>query len=187
MSNNTGKRSVLVIDDDETTRQLVIAYLTRAGYVVNESPGSLEALRAIGETPPDLVLADIHMPGLDGFGLLSALRAQDHTAKIPIILMTAHADHSVFRRAMKLGADDFLTKPLEREELLDSVAARFARFAHVAPQAPVQMPAPVVPEAPDDSATMRITDYKLVRKIAEGGMSSIYLADQVSTGIRVVL
>lgn len=187
MSNNTGKRSVLVIDDDETTRQLVIAYLTRAGYVVNESPGSLEALRAISETPPDLVLADIHMPGLDGFGLLSALRAQDQTAKIPIILMTANADHSVFRRAMKLGADDFLTKPLEREELLDSVAARFARFAHLAPQAPVQTPAPVVPQAPDDSATMRITDYKLVRKIAEGGMSSIYLADQVSTGIRVVL
>ncbi len=181
------KKAVLVIDDDETTRQLVVAYLTRAGYHVIQSPGSLDALRVIGEAPPDLVIADIHMPGLDGFGLLSALRAQDQTARIPIILMTAHADHSVFRRAMKLGADDFLTKPLEREELVDAVAARFARFTHLVPQAHTPAPAPTAQEAPDDSATMRITDYKLVRKIAEGGMSSIYLADQLSTGIRVVL
>ena len=186
-------KRILVIDDDPVVRKLASLYLTRAGCGVEECAGGIEALTVIGANPPDLILCDIHFPGLDGYGLLSALRAQSATASIPVILMTAHADHSGFRKSMKLGADDYLTKPLDREELIDAVRARLARagLTDVPPASTTtsvsSTPAPSGQAAEDIQAVTRLTDYKLVRKIAEGGMSSIYLADQKSTGRRVVL
>ncbi len=175
---------ILVIDDDDAVLKLTSLYLSRAGYHVEECLDSMKALGIISSSLPDLVLCDIHLPGLDGYGLLSALRAQPATEALPVIMMTAHADHPGFRKSMKLGADDYLTKPLDREELLDAVAARLARVR--ASAAPVAPPAPEQ-DAENLSAVTRLTDYKLVRKLAEGGMSSIYLADQKSTGQRVVL
>ncbi len=187
-------KKILVIDNDPVVRQLASLYLTRAGYRVEECAGGIEALKVIGANRPDLILCDIYLPGLDGYGLLSALRAQPATASVPVILMTARADHSSFRKGMKLGADDYLTKPLDREELLDAVRARLAR-AGLTGMPPVTSssssvtspPAQADDAAEDFSAVTRLTDYKLVRKIAEGGMSAIYLADQKSTGRRVVL
>ena len=208
---------ILAIDDDDAVLKLVSLYLTRAGYDVEECAGSMEALAAIAVRPPDLILWDIYLPSLDGFGLLSALRAQPATSNIPVIMMTARADHQGFRKAMKMGADDYLTKPLNREELVDAVRARLARAgteptagitaatgrASVTGSASAHTPAPAAVAAPVSAATptppppasaeqdvsrvTRLTDYMLVRKIGEGGMSAIYLADQKSTGRRVVL
>lgn len=178
---------ILIIDDDDATLKLASLYLSRAGYHTGECLDSMQALAAIASNPPDLVLCDIHLPGLDGYGLLSALRAQPGTEALPVILMTAHADHPGFRKGMKLGADDYLTKPLDREELIDAVAARLARASASNPTVAVAAAAEPAPESDDLSRVTRLTDYKLVRKIAEGGMSSIYLADQKSTGRRVVL
>ncbi len=182
-------KKILVIDDDAAVLKLVSLYLTRAGYHVEECAGSMEALAAIGANPPGLILCDIYLPGLDGYGLLSALRAQPATADIPVILMTARADHTSFRKGMKLGADDYLTKPLDRDELIDAVHARLARAgaATIAARTGITEPEPGGHSAEDLSAVTRLTDYKLVRKIAEGGMSTIYLADQKSTDRRVVL
>ena len=182
-------KKILVIDDDAAVLKLVSLYLTRAGYHVEECAGSMEALAAIGANPPGLILCDIYLPGLDGYGLLSALRAQPATADIPVILMTARADHTGFRKGMKLGADDYLTKPLDRDELIDAVHARLARAGAVtiAARTGITEPEPGGHSAEDLSAVTRLTDYKLVRKIAEGGMSTIYLADQKSTDRRVVL
>ena len=197
--------TILAIDDDDAVLKLVSLYLSRAGYNVEECAGSMQALAAIAARPPDLILCDIYLPGLDGYGLLSALRTQPATANIPVILMTVRADHQGFRKAMKLGADDYLTKPLNREELIDAVRARLARAGieptagiasatGMAPAAtPTRTPAPAATPAPPASATddvsriTRLTDYTLVRKIGEGGMSAIYLADQKSTSRRVVL
>ena len=186
-------KKILVIDDDAAVLKLASLYLTRAGYRVEECGGSMEALTVIGANPPDLILCNIYLPGLDGYGLLSALRAQPATAGTPVILMTARADHSSFRKGMKLGADDYLTKPLDREELVDAVHARLARAgaatiaARTGISAAITEPVPGSHSAEDLSAVTRLTDYKLVRKLADGGMSAIYLADQKSTGRRVVL
>ena len=177
-------KRILVIDDDIGALKLASVYLSRAGYTVEQSPGSMEALGAIAANPPDLILSDIYLPALDGYGLLSALRAQPATENIPVILMTARADHDGFRRSMKLGADDYLTKPLDRDELLDAVHARLRRAGKLNGAEPLPAPQPL---ADDLSGMVRLTDYKLVRKIAEGGMSAIYLADQKSTKRRVVL
>ena len=207
-------KRILIIDDDDAILKVASLYLSRAGYSVEECPGSMEALALIGTNPPDLILSDIYLPGLDGYGLLSALRAQPATEDIPVILMTARADHEGFRRGMKLGADDYLTKPLDRDELLDAVQARLRRAGKLggAEQVPAsqgairaptsresaatssssRVPAPTptptpAPAAEDVRLFTRLTDYTLVRKIAEGGMSAIYLADQKSTQRRVVL
>ncbi len=210
-------KRILVIDDDDAVLKLASLYLSRAGYGVEQCAGSMEALGLIASNPPDLVLSDIYLPALDGYGLLSALRAQPATENIPVILMTARADHDGFRRSMKLGADDYLTKPLDRDELLDAVQARLKRAgklngseplpasqaaasirADTAPVPPATRPAaafrtpastPIAPLSADDGigGVARLTDYTLVRKIAEGGMSVIYLADQKTTKRRVVL
>lgn len=175
---------ILIVDDDEATRKLASLTLQRAGYDIGEYQGSIEALGAVGSNPPALVLSNIALSGVDGFGLLSALRARPDTANMPVILMTLRSDHAEFRKAMKLGADDYLTKPLDRVELVDAVRARLARVRAGAPPAAAPNPTP----APADlKAVIRLTDYTLVRKIAEGGMSAIYLADQKSTARRVVL
>ena len=190
---------ILVIDDDDVTLKLVTLHLTRAGYAVEECVDGIRALSAITMAPPDLIISDVQMPVLDGYGLLSALRAQPATEAIPLILLTANADHEGFRKSMKLGADDYLTKPVDRQELLDAVAARLARAragaaagarsgdGSNAPAASTAPAATPTPPADDVSKFTRLTDYTLVRKVAEGGMSSIYLADQKSTGRRVVL
>ncbi len=210
-------KRILVIDDDDAVLKLASLYLSRAGYGVEPCAGSMEALGLIASNPPDLILSDIYLPALDGYGLLSALRAQPATENIPVILMTARADHDGFRRSMKLGADDYLTKPLDRHELLDAVQARLKRAGKLNGSEPLPTsqaaastpanattvspgalpaaasrttaPAPIAPPpASDDmSGVARLTDYTLVRKIAEGGMSVIYLADQKTTKRRVVL
>ena len=197
---------ILVIDDDEIARSMVSMYLTRAGYAVEEAVDGLEALEQVSSQPPALIVCDIQMPGLDGYGLLSALRTQSVTEAIPLIFLTGHADHQGFRKSMKLGADDYLTKPVDRQELLDAVASRLTRASAAASAgargpgpadaakviARTRTPAP--PPAGEDQASgeevsnfTRLTDYKLVRKLAEGGMSSIYLADQKSAKRQVVL
>ena len=190
---------ILVIDDDDAALKLVTLHLSRAGYAVQEAVDGIRALGAIAASPPDLIISDVRMPGLDGYGLLSALRTQPATEAIPMILLTAHADHEGFRRSMKLGADDYLTKPVDRQELLDAVAARLARAragaaARARPSetggyATLATASQLPQTAPEEDASKftRLTDYTLVRKLAEGGMSAIYLADQKSTGKRVVL
>jgi eukaryotic-like serine/threonine-protein kinase len=210
---------ILVIDDDDAALKLVTQHLSRAGYAVQECVDGIRALGAIATSPPDLIVSDVQMPELDGYGLLSALRAQPATEAIPFILITESADHEGFRKGMKLGADDYLTKPVDRQELLDAVSARLARARAAARRAIAAggglsstgsfsgMSAGTgstaaastggtpgagsggAPAASDNDARAftRLTDYTLVRKLAEGGMSSIFLADQKSTQRRVVL
>jgi CheY-like chemotaxis protein len=76
---------------------------------------------------PDLIICDVMMPELDGYGVLAALRQDPATATIPFIFLTAKADKVDLRQGMELGADDYLTKPFTTEELLGAIASRFAK------------------------------------------------------------
>lgn len=116
------KNRILVVDDDEDVVTLLRHHLSSAGYKVQHALGGLEGLQlAIGEAP-DLIVSDILMPELDGFGLLAALRANTSTCAIPIVFLTILDDEESLARAMRLGVDDYLTKPVRREALLTSVA-----------------------------------------------------------------
>jgi PAS domain S-box-containing protein len=111
---------VLVADDNADMRQYLIRLLAEA-YEVQAVADGLTALAAARESPPDLVLADVMMPELDGFGLLRELRADPRTATVPVVLLSARAGEESRVEGLAAGADDYLVKPFSARELLARV------------------------------------------------------------------
>lgn len=111
------KRKILVVDDLDDNRRLLGELLEESGYLVSEARDGQQALEAIQADRPDLVLLDLLMPIMDGFGVLAALK-QQHGTFLPVIVVTALVDQEVRLRALALGAHEFLAKPIDRTELL---------------------------------------------------------------------
>jgi len=109
---------VLVVDDDATNRELVEAYLADLGYAVRQARDGIEALERIVAEEPDLVLLDIEMPRMDGLTLCRQLKSDATQRLIPIVLITALNDRATRLKGLEAGADDFLTKPFDAQELL---------------------------------------------------------------------
>jgi len=118
---------ILIAEDEPSLRENLLWMLELEGYTVCVACDGQEAYAMALQELPDLVLTDVMMPNLDGYGLIKALRSHTSTATVPIVMLTAKADRSDVRTGMNLGADDYLTKPYRREELLDAVRARLAR------------------------------------------------------------
>jgi len=116
--------SILVVDDDPVVLDYIRLHLATADFDVRIASSATEAFIAIREEIPDLILSDISMPNIDGFDFLARLRADPVTEKIPFIFLTQHADADVMRRGMQLGANDFLSKPIRRAELLNAISGR---------------------------------------------------------------
>jgi PAS domain S-box-containing protein len=114
---------ILLTDDNADMRDYVRRLLTQSGYEVEAVSDGLAALRAARERTAALVLSDVMMPGLDGFGLLRELRADERTRDVPVILVSARAGEEERIRGMEAGADDYLTKPFSARELLARVEA----------------------------------------------------------------
>jgi DNA-binding response OmpR family regulator len=112
---------VLILDDDRTMLELLRVHLKAVGHVVRIAPDAADGIRAILSDPPELILSDIGMPYLDGIELLRALRSDPATRKIPVIFLTGRTDDDTLVKARQLGADDFLTKPIQVEDLLSSI------------------------------------------------------------------
>jgi CheY-like chemotaxis protein len=104
---------VLVVDDDYATRILCSRVLQHEGYHVLEATNGQEGLELALEQAPDVVLLDISMPVLDGFGLAAALRADERTRDLPLIFVTAEADPVIKAKAFETGARGFITKPFD--------------------------------------------------------------------------
>src|SRR5205814_9262612 len=107
---------ILAVDDTPQNLRLLEAFLSRDGYEVVTAASGDEALRAIAERPPDLVLLDILMPGMDGYELTRRLRASPDTSFLPVVLMTASMEQDRVR-ALESGDDDFIPKPVSQHEL----------------------------------------------------------------------
>jgi len=117
-------KTILVIEDNEDVRENLEEILELYGYtVVLAEDGKVGVEKAI-EHQPDLILCDVMMPRLDGFGVLNILTKKPETASIPFIFLTAKAEKADFRRGMNLGADDYVTKPFYKDELLSVVETR---------------------------------------------------------------
>jgi DNA-binding response OmpR family regulator len=123
---------VLVADDDEDILQLLSFRLERAGYEIVQARTGVEALRLALELRPSLAILDVMMPGLDGFEVTRALRANDETKAMPIILLTARAQATDVSGGMAAGADDYVKKPFDARDLKDRVD-RLLRPRLVAP------------------------------------------------------
>ena len=118
---------ILVIEDDSTQRLLTCSVLRSAGYEVTEAVNGSEGLSMARTTPPDLIVCDVMMPGLNGYELVIALKSDAEMATIPVILLTAMSKRSHVRIGMTSGADDYLYKPFRATELRQSVEALLAK------------------------------------------------------------
>ncbi|MDB5875149.1 MAG: domain S-box protein [Ramlibacter sp.] len=109
--------TILIVDDEIQNRKLLETLLRPEGYITKSAANGEEALTAIAQQLPDLILLDIMMPGIDGYQLASILKAAPATSRIPIIMITALVDRDARLAALKAGAEEFLTKPVDRAEL----------------------------------------------------------------------
>jgi putative two-component system response regulator len=107
----------MVVDDEALNRKLITAMLTPQGYQVIQAVDGRDCLRKIQENPPDLILLDIMMPEVNGFEVVKSLKAEEKFSLIPIVMVTALGDVNDRVQALEVGADDFLTKPVDRMEL----------------------------------------------------------------------
>jgi CRP-like cAMP-binding protein len=123
----TFMKKILVIEDNADVRENLVEVLALSGYdVVSAEDGKVGVLKAQTEAP-DLILCDIMMPELDGYGVLHILGRQAKTADIPFVFLTAKAEKEDFRRGMSLGADDYITKPFDNMTLLKSIETRLVK------------------------------------------------------------
>lgn len=158
-------KTILVIEDTPAMRENIAEILELATYEVVQAANGKEGIERARQTRPDLILCDITMPDLDGFGVLHILRKDPTLADVPFIFLTAKADTTDFRVGMNLGADDYITKPFDDLTLLGAVELRLKKGAG----------APTDPAAPPTSID------NLMRAILDETDARESLCDHYST------
>jgi two-component system sensor histidine kinase/response regulator len=126
---------ILVIDDEDWLREMVQLALEQKGFEVVQAESGAVGIELARNQLPDLILCDVNMAKMDGYGTLTSLRADPATAAIPFILMTGLADNAGMRHGMELGADDYLPKPFTLEGLYGAVEARLRKLQTVRQEA----------------------------------------------------
>lgn len=120
-------KKILLIEDDVTVRENTAELLELSNYEVVTAPDGKKGVDKAKEEIPDIIVCDIMMPELDGYDVLSRLSEDSTTKGIPFIFLSAKTEHKDVRRGMDLGADDYLTKPFEEEDLLSAIESRLAK------------------------------------------------------------
>src|SRR4051812_3141882 len=112
--------TILIVDDDESIRELLRLHLSSAGYSVNVAEDAIAAGYMVLRDPPDLIISDVNMPHMDGFQFIAALKSDKSIPNIPVIFLTSmdEGDH----RGKEVGAVGYLTKPVRSDRLLSMVA-----------------------------------------------------------------
>ncbi len=127
---------IVVLEDDTATRRLICAVLKKAGHEVTDVDNGAEGLLTVMAEQPDVVISDVEMPKMTGFEVLQNVRLEPEIADTPFILLTSLASRADMRKGMVQGADDYITKPFEPAELIESVNAQLGRLAHRRGQKP---------------------------------------------------
>ena len=115
-------RRILVVEDNDMNMQLVEFLLEEGGYEIVKATSGEEALAIThNENPPDLILMDIHLPGMDGLSVVRAIKAEKRTSGIPILALTAHAMRGDKDRFLEAGCDGYISKPIDVKTFLGSI------------------------------------------------------------------
>ena len=118
------KRTILVVDDMSQIRNILSFSLRKEGYEIKVASNGKDALKyALGDKPPDLIILDIMMPGMDGYEVIKKIRASDTTKDIPIIFLTAKAQKKDVQRGIEVGCNDYVVKPFKMGDLRQKIAA----------------------------------------------------------------
>jgi len=121
-------KTILIIEDNEDIRENVAEILMLSDYKVIMAANGKEGIEAAQKNSPDLIICDIMMPGVDGYGVLHVLHKDPATQNIPFIFLTSKSERSDFRSAMEMGADDYITKPFAGNELLNAIESRLRKM-----------------------------------------------------------
>jgi len=120
-------KHILLIEDNKEVRENTAEILELAGFKVSTAPDGKKGVEAVKKEKPDLIICDIMMPVLDGYGVLHLLGKNEETATIPFIFLTAKTERVEIRKGMDMGADDYITKPFEKTELLNAIESRLKK------------------------------------------------------------
>lgn len=120
-------KTILLIEDDRALRENTEELLQLSGYCVITAPNGKIGIEMAKESVPDIIICDIMMPVIDGYGVLENLSADEKTKYIPFIFLSAKTEHKEIRKGMNLGADDYMTKPFEEEDLISAIKSRLAK------------------------------------------------------------
>jgi len=124
MSNPDGKQNILVVDDEPQITRVLKTTLSSQGYGIRTASDGEEALQAMSEWPPDLIVTDLRMPNMDGLELCREVRK---TSRVPIIVLSVKGEDSIKVQALDAGADDYVTKPFSMTELTARIRAALRR------------------------------------------------------------
>lgn len=122
------QHTILIIDDNDDLRENTAELLSLGGYKTLVAEDGKKGVSLVLSNKPDLVVCDIMMPGLDGYGVLHLVRKNPETENIPFIFLTAKTERSDFRKGMEMGADDYITKPFEEHELMNAIESRLKKY-----------------------------------------------------------
>jgi serine/threonine protein kinase/CheY-like chemotaxis protein len=179
---NAGQ-TLLVVDDNETNRDMLSRRLERSGFNVLVAADGQAALDIVGRKSVDLVLLDIMMPGMNGIDVLKVLRASHSAAELPVIMATAKTDTSDVVQALTLGANDYVTKPIDFPIVLARVQAHLrTRRILLTREGPVALPTPTPqgtapgPYAPVGPGTIIAEKYRIESPIGSGNFGTVYRA-----------
>ncbi len=125
-------KTILLIEDDTALRENTAELLELSGYQVDTAPNGKIGIEKARQNPPNIIICDIMMPEVDGYGVLEAISSGDTTNHIPFIFLSAKTEHKEIRKGMDMGADDYLTKPFDEEELMSAVESRLAKASILA-------------------------------------------------------
>ena len=119
-------KRILIVEDDPSVLRATSYILEKEGYEVLTAQNGLEGLRKAKQDNPDLLILDVMLPGIDGFEICHSLRAESQTAQLPILMFSAKGQQADKDTGLRVGADEYLTKPVERSVLISKVEALLA-------------------------------------------------------------
>lgn len=155
---------ILVVEDSPDIAELIEHYLRGAGHTVTVLGNGSEGLRQARHTPPDAVILDLMLPGMDGLHVCQALRGEASTSAIPIIMLTARGEEADRVRGLELGADDYLTKPFSPKELVARVGALLRRVQRPVATAKLLTYGPLAIDLDRHLVTLGTDEIKLTAK-----------------------
>lgn len=159
------QKTILIIEDHDDIRESTAEILELAGYNVLAAPEGKSGVEMALKHLPDLILCDIMMPVLDGYGVLYLLGKHEETSSIPLIFITAKAERADLRKGMEMGADDYITKPFDDMELLNAIDSRLKKYAK---------------EKGSSIATLSVDDQNILfEKLIESGRERVYKKKQL--------